>query len=382
MKKPLKIILPIIIIVVGVIAAKQLVNMKRAPHKAEKTLQGILVKVVEVKKENIPVTISSTGIVQPRSMIDITPQVNGKITWVAPNFVAGGFFKEGDRLFSLEKDDYQLALEKAGAEMAQAELEFARVESQASIARQEWQTLNPDTQPSPLVVYEPQVKSAKARIASASANIRKAQLDLKRTTLYAPFDCRIRSESIDLGQYVRSGSPVAKIAGTSVAEVIVPLSPGELQWLEIPGSKSTVIFSGTEMQKQWQGQIVRSLGEVDSQNRMVAVVVSVDDPYELKKTDHGKLALAEGMFVTVVIKGRVLKNTIEIPRSGLRDDSTIWLADSENKLLIRPVKLIRKTRDSVIIAEGLEEGERVIVTGVNGAANGMELRIISPEAAK
>ncbi|MCK5195075.1 MAG: efflux RND transporter periplasmic adaptor subunit [Desulfobulbaceae bacterium] len=386
MKKLLKIFLPILIIVVSVIAAKQLMQMRRAPHKAVKPMQGTLVRVIEVKKTDVPVVVSATGTVQSRRVVDITPQVSGKVSWTAPDFIAGGFFREGDRLFSLEKDDYALDLEKAGAELAQAELELARVISQADIARREWQNLYPDTPPSPLVMYEPQVKSAQARATSAKATIRRAQLDLKRTTFLAPFNCRIRSENIDIGQYVRSGSPVAQIAGTSVAEVIIHLSPDELQWLTFPdsstssrGSKATITFSGTGTEKTWDGHVVRSRGEIDTRSRMVGIVVAVDDPYNLRTHDPLHLPLAEGLFVSVNIKGKPLQETVKIPRSALRDNSSVWIATHDDTLLIRKVTVSRKSRDSVLILTGLDDGERVITSGVNSAANGMKLRILSGE---
>lgn len=382
----LKIILPILIIIVGVIAAKQLLQMRRAPHKAEKSMQGILVRVIEVTKTDVPIVISATGTVQSRRVVDITPQVSGKVSWIAPDFIAGGFFREGDRLFSLEKDDYELDLERTGAELAQAELDLAKVISLADIARQEWQNLHPDTPPSPLVVYEPQVKSAQARVTSAKASIRRGQLDLKRTTLLAPFNCRIRSENVDIGQYVRSGSPVAQIAGTSVAEVIIHLSPDELQWLTFPesntssrGSIATITFSGTGKEKTWEGHVVRSLGEINTKSRMSGIVVAVDDPYNLRKHDPFNLPLAEGLFVSVKIKGKPLQETVEIPRSALRDDSCVWIATKDDTLLIRQVAVSRKNRDAVLIHTGLDDGERVITSGVVGAANGMKLRILSGE---
>jgi RND family efflux transporter MFP subunit len=385
-KKLLKIILPIIIIIVGVIAAKQLMQMRQAPHKAEKPNQGTLVRVIEIKKADVPVVISANGTVQSRRVVDITPQVSSKVSWIAPDFIAGGFFSQGDRLFSLEKDDYELDLEKAGAELAQAELDLAKVLSQADISRNEWTTLHPDIPPTPLVVYEPQVKSSQAKLTSAKATIRRIQLDLKRTTLFAPFNCRIRSENVDIGQYVRSGSAVAQIAGTSVAEVIIHLSPGELQWLIFPdsstsskGSKALIAFSGTGKEKTWEGRVVRSLGEVDTKSRMVGIVVAVDDPYNLLKHDPFNLPLAEGLFVSVKIKGKPLQKTVEIPRSALRDDSSVWIASNDDTLLIQQVTVSRKTRETVLIQTDLDDGERVITSGVDGAANGMKLRILSEE---
>jgi len=80
--------------------------------------------------------------------------------------------------------------------------------------------------------------------------------------------------------------------------------------------------------------------------------------------------------------GKPLKNTVEIPRAALRDGSTVWLVIDDNQLTIQPVTVSRKTRDTVLILAGLNDGQRVITSGVNGAANGMKLRILSEEKAQ
>jgi len=151
------------------------------------------------------------------------------------------FFPSGDLLFEIEAVDYQLAVVRARAVQAQAELELAKVESSALVARREWEGLvmnNPVTdkneKPNPLVLYEPQIKKARADVAAAGAALKQAELDLQRTRIYAPFDCRVRSEGIEAGQYVRAGSSVAVLAGTETAEIVVPLSLEELQWLRVP----------------------------------------------------------------------------------------------------------------------------------------------------
>jgi multidrug resistance efflux pump len=103
--------------------------------------------------------------------------------------VAGGFFRQGERLFSIEDTDYRLALERAEATRAKAEYELATIESQAEVARVEWERLYEDSgeEPNPLVLYEPQLKNARAALASAGSSVRQAEIDLERTRVRASF---------------------------------------------------------------------------------------------------------------------------------------------------------------------------------------------------
>jgi RND family efflux transporter MFP subunit len=268
--------------------------------------------------------------------------------------------------------------------VAQAEFELAQEESNARVARNEWERLAKDKEeePNPLVVYEPQLKRARANVASARAAVRQAELDLQRTALKAPFNCRVRSEEIDLGQYVRSGNSAATVAGTETAEIVVPLPLEELYWLSIPrqgskvkGSPATVKVAAGDQTFIWEGNVVRSLGEVDPRGRMARVVVAVDDPYHLKKSNgDGVPDLEFGMFVEVAIQGDMLTDVFSIPRGALRQDDTVWVVGEEEKLQIRKINVVRRDRETVLIRNDLKEGDRVILTALQGAANGMKLR--------
>jgi multidrug resistance efflux pump len=127
--------------------------------------------------------VSATGTVQARQQAELVAQVSGRVTWLADQFVAGGLFKQGAALFRLEDVDYRLAVERAGADLAAAELALATVRSQARVAREEWQRLQVGAgeKPNPLVLYEPQLKNAEARVAAAGAALRQAEIDLQRT---------------------------------------------------------------------------------------------------------------------------------------------------------------------------------------------------------
>lgn len=383
-QKAIKIILPIVILAVGLIAMRFLILNRPVPLKQTRENPGALVKVVKAESQERQIKIFGTGTVQPEQEVTITLQVNGLINKVAPGFAAGAFFRKGELLFAVESIDYELTVERAKASLIQAENEIIIIESKAAVARQEWERLKLKDQkePNPLIVYGPQYEDAKANRNAVAASLKQAELDLQRTRITAPFNCIVRSEEVGVGKYVRAGNNVAMVASVDGAEIVVPLQLDDLRWLSIPrqgnsekGSDATVRLEvGTNLY-QWQGQLVRSLGEVDMKSRMARLVVRVDDPYRLRTEGYTqKLNLELGMFVEVVFQGETLADMVEIPRAALRENSTVWIMDSDQKLKIVPVEIIRLQKDTILVDGSLEDGDLVILTSLPGGADGMKLR--------
>jgi RND family efflux transporter MFP subunit len=379
----LKIGIPVIIIIAGAVIMLVLISGRPAPVREIKKDPGILVEVIRAERENREVIIKGTGTVEASKEVSVIPQVSGRVTHISPDLNVGGFFETDEVLFEIESTDYELALEQARSAKAKAEYELARIESQAHVARSEWELLdkNRDDPPNPLVLYEPQLKSAKADLASASARIEQARIDLERTKVRSPFNARIRSERIDTGQYVQAGSEVAILAGTDSAEIAVPLPLDNLRWLSIPshgerhnGADSLVRLDMGGATYEWHGHVVRSTGEVDIKTRMMRIIVEVRDPYGLKKDFPSYPSLAAGSFVDVHIKGERLEDVFIIPRSAYRDNSTVWFMGNDSTLQIREVTPVRIERENVIIRQGINDGELIIKTNISGAANGMKLR--------
>ena len=379
----LKIGIPIVIIIAGAVIMLALMSGRPAPVREVKKDPGILVEVIRAERENTEVIIKGAGTVAAAKEVSVIPQVSGRVTYASPDLNVGGFFEADEVLFEIERTDYELALERAKSAKAKAEYELTTIESQARVARSEWEIINKNTAapPNPLVLYEPQLKSAKAELASASAQIEQAKIDLKRTKVRSPFNARIRSESIDIGQYVRAGGEIAVLAGTDSAEIAVPLPLDDLRWLDIPRHGERQISADALVRLdiggvtyKWHGHVVRSTGEVDLKTRMMQLIVEIKDPYGLKKQSPSSPALAAGSFVDVHIKGKTLEDVFIIPRTAFRDNSTVWIMDKNNKLQIRKVIPVRIEREKVLIKEGLDNGELIVKTNISGAANGMKLR--------
>ena len=377
-------LLPFLVIVISLVLTFVLVKSRKTPKPHEAPHLGPLVEVGILSKANRQILISGTGSAQSRYEVSITPQIKGRVSELSPQMVAGGTFQKDELLFAIEDVDYQLAIAHAQATLAQAELELLRNENLADLARKEWHSLNSesDLEPNPLVVYEPQLKSARALRDAAQANVKQAELNLQRTRVFAPFDCYVRSEQLEIGQFLNAGAPVATVAGIDQIEIVVPLPLEEIVWLQVPrkGTKQRGSLAKVELQSggrtfHWQGEITRSLGEIDPRNRMARVVVTVNDPFT-EDTEKANLLndLLPGMFVNVQILGEELSDIISVPRGAMHDNDTIWVIDDENRLHIREVDILRRERDEVLIRSGLDANEKIVLTNLSGAAEGMLLR--------
>ncbi len=378
-------LIPVIILAAGFVGMHAIGLSKTPPKKQVRPNRGALVETIVIKPENRQVAVWATGTVQSQMTAEIVPQVSGRLIALAPGFVVGGFFKKGDILFEIESIDYDLAAEKSRAVLAKAEYELTQIESQARVARLEWERirLKRKGQPNPLVLYEPQLKNARSALASARADLKQRLIDIGRTKIYAPFNCRIRSEAIDPGQYVTAGKRVAVICGTDKAEIVFPVPLHDLQWLCVPrtqqdkayGSPATVSINVNGKSFTWEGKIDRSLNEVDPKGRMIRLVVCVDDPYGLRlQPDRERLNLTEGLFVDVILEGKTVLGVISIPTGALRKNSSVWVMNSDSQLDIRNVEMIRREKENVLIRSGLKSGDRLILTQLSGAAPGMKLR--------
>ena len=380
-KKRFKFLRPLLIVLVGVLIMVALASSRKKPQKASHKSNGALVEVVKVSRETRNIVIEGNGTVQPRYEISLIPQVSGKVVWVHPSFLAGGSFHKGAELIKIEPADYELAVQQAQALVAQAEYQLDVAKANAAVARREWEMMNNTfgmddssdrDEPDPLVLHEPQLRQANAGLASAKATLERANLNLERTTLAAPFNCRVRNRSVAVGQLVGMNAPVAYLYATDLVDIEIGLTIADLAWIKVPGAKATVTLKTSEGSYLWQGRVDRSVGVVDQIGRLAKVVVQVNNPF--KRSDTRVPELSIGSFVSVIIEGRTVENTLIIPRSAMRENNTVWIATKDNTLDIREVELNRLTPTDALIFSGVEEGDMIILTTLSGAANGMKLR--------
>jgi RND family efflux transporter MFP subunit len=343
----------------------------------------VMVRTMEVQTAPRCVTIEGEGTVRPLQEIDLVPQVDGKIIYVAPSLINGGQFTKGEVLLGIEPEDYRLAVTLAQSKVKNSDSLLRMAEEESEAAREEWFQLYMDDpaerkDPPPLVLKQPQLAAARAKLEADRADLKKAMLNLERTRITAPFDGRVEKEDVDLDQYVRPGEKLATIFSTDSAEIAVPLDNESLQWFHVPGftpgqgpgAPATIRARIAGKEQTWKGRVVRAEGKLDEQTRMVRVVVRVDYPYRTKPP------LAMGLFVRVEIRGHEIPGLTIVPRSALREGDIVWVVDPDGRLRYRNVELARIDGDQVQISSGLHTGDQVVTSHLKTVTDGMAVRPI------
>jgi RND family efflux transporter MFP subunit len=378
-RKWMQVSLTLLVLVIGTVGMYALKESRSEAHHKKPPPPLPLVRVVDVAFASRTVSVSGHGTVLPLREISLVPQVAGKAVEISPALVDGGAFKKEDVLLRIDPQDYKIAVTLAKARLKDAESQYAQAREESAAAREEWAQLNGNSAPPPLVAKEPQLAAASAQLEASQAELTKADLQLGRTRIKAPFDGRVAEKQVDIGQYVTTGQKLAVLYATQAAEIVVPLPTEDLAWFHVPGftngngqgADAVVEARVAGETKQWPGRIVRSEGKLDQRTRMVNVVVRIENPYATRPP------LAVGLFAKVTIQGRTLDQAALIPRAALRDNSRVWVVDPKGRLTFRTVEVSRLGFDGVMIRNGLKEGEQIVVSSLKGVSDGMRVRAVA-----
>jgi len=367
--------------VAGIAVIFMLFATQPQPQRANSAPRPVAVFVEEAQSGQVALTVTSQGEAQPRTQINLVPQVAGRITYVNPDFIEGGFFEAGETLIQIEDADYRLAVTRASAQVAQAEQALAREQAESDLAASEWEELG-EGEASALTLREPQLAEARAQLAAAEASLQEARLNLQRTRISAPFAGRVRSKNADLGQYVSPGTNLGQVFSTDTVMVRLPLTDHDLGLLGIPVAYNamgdddagiSVVLSATlaGQHHEWQGRITRTDSAIDPQTRVLYAIAEVDDPYGAAAQDGAPLAV--GLFVSATIEGREIDNAYIIPRNALRGEDSVYIVREGGTMEVHTVNIIDSNPDRVIVSSGVDGGDLVVVSPLRGASNGMRV---------
>lgn len=385
MQKLLKWIAPAVFLMLCIGIAAILMATKPEPQLRIPPTPVPSVNAMRLSKQSFQVIVPSQGIVQARTRSVLIPQVSGEITWISESFRSGGFFKTGEELVKIDSRDYQTALVVAQATLAQRSSAYEVEKAQHEQAKVNWERLGNGETASALVLREPQLAEAKALMESAAANVERAERDLERTVIKAPFEGRIMVKNVDVGQTVSPGTTLAEIFATDYVEIRLPLRNEHLDFVELPEmfrdlkTNETLRQPATRLTGQygsrevtWSGRVVRTQGAFDARSRELFVIAQVDDPYGKADQEHPPLTINQ--FVRAEIQGDKLEDVFVIPRAALRNNDEVVLIGKDNKITRRPVDVIWKQGEQVVIRDGVMEGEVLCLSSLLFAADGAEVR--------
>jgi RND family efflux transporter MFP subunit len=367
-----QIILPIVVLGLGIGALAGISALKKPPEEKPALDATPLVSVEEIQFQPMMFNVSSYGVVNPKYNTNLVSQVMGEITYLSDSFVKGGFVKAGDILAKIDASDYEADLLDAQASIASAKAALVQERANVKVAEKEWAQISNGT-PTDLSLRKPQLAQEIAKLKSAEAGLHRAQRNLERTVIRAPYDSLVSSREVGLGSYVSKGTPVGALLSTDIAEVRLPLADKEIQYLEAKGVNATVELIGNfaGSKQEWIGKIVRSEGVVDSKSRMTYLVAEIVDPYGLKAD---KRELRYGTYVTANISGASAGEVTIVPRH-LIVNGQVAIMDDEKLLRYIDVTMLRQEGSKVVISDGLENGMKLITSALDYPIEGMKLAL-------
>ena len=380
-----------VVIVAMVIGAVLLFSGVEAEHDRD-SQAAQLVTSVDTKTVTASPRIEATGTVVPARKVTVQPQVSGRVTRRHPGLVTGGVVQEGEPLLEIDPRDYRLALEQAetAVELARADLELER--GRQVVAEQEWERFgDADGEPAPLALRKPQQQQAKLEIQQAEQKLQQARLELERTRIHAPFTALVQEAEIEPGELVSPSTAAARLVALDEFWVQVSVPVEALGRLAIPGrdgdrgSPAYIHYRTGGEAVEHEGRVIRLLGDLDAAGRTAQLLVSVADPFslsedEIEDSDPDTPALRDApllldSFVSVQLLSDDPRPVIKLPRLALRNGDQVYIATEDDELEVRDVEIAWRQSDTVAIRDGLDDGTRIIVSGLAAPIEGMPLNV-------
>ncbi|MDA0750840.1 MAG: efflux RND transporter periplasmic adaptor subunit [Verrucomicrobia bacterium] len=385
MQKLLKWVAPAVFLMLCIGIASILMATKPEPQRRIPPTPVPTVNAMRLAKQTFQVIVPSQGVVQARTRSSLIPQVSGEITWISESFRSGGFFKPDEELVKIDPRDYETALVVAKATLAQRASAYEVEKAQHEQAKVNWGRLGNGEKASALVLREPQLAEAKALMESAAANVERAERDLERTVIKAPYEGRIMEKNVDVGQTVSPGTTLAEIFATDYVEIRLPLRNEHLDFVDLPEMfrdlkpqesllRPAVRLTGQYGSRDvtWNGRVVRTQSAFDARSRELFVIAQVDDPYGKVDEEHPPLKINQ--YVRAEIQGDHLEDVFVVPRAALRNNDEVVLIGKDNKIIRRAVEVIWRQGEQVVIRDGVTEGEVLCLSSLLFAADGAEVR--------
>ena len=353
------------------------VFVKTAP-KAERKQPPKMAPLVDtqpLERTDETVVLHLTGTVMPAEEVLLRARVGGEVVKTAPEFLEGGLFSRGTHILTLDPTDYELALAQAQSALETARFNYKLELGRQDVAKREWELINSGEEASDaekeLALRIPHLAASKAALQAAESMLAKAELDLTRTEIRAPFNAVVLSADVNVGSQASPQDRLARLVGTDTYWIRVSIPVDRIDWVTIPGSPVRVVSSSGATH---EGRVIKLLGDIEERGRMARLLVEVEDPLCLKpESKEGKpLLLSE--YVRTEIQGRELKGVYNIPRHALRENNLIWIA-RDGKLEIRKAEVLWRGTRHVLIRALNEDAAQdlLIVSDMTTPIQGMDV---------
>ncbi len=413
----------------GVLAVVYAVRSREGPTRIEAEERTTAVRVVEAASVRVVPRAVGHGSVKPGKVWEAVGEVGGTVVYRHPELQRGAILAAGTELLRIDPTDYRHAVAEIEANIRAADAQLGLLDVRAvnakrslaieernlALARKQLERTREllrrgaisqseaDREERAVLAGEQAVQNLRnsVKLLPAERAVQKAQRDrlkhaletarrnLDRTTVVAPFTCRIAAVNVELAQFAAKGQVLVEADSLDVAEVIaqVPLSrvlallqsdarPAPEAGTVIPRLReelrAVVRLRSGDVAIEWPARFSRMSDTVDPRTRTVGVIVAVDQPY--RQAEAGRRPpLVKNMYVEVELRGPPRPEAVVVPRMALRG-SRVHVVNAEDRLESREVVPDYAQDNWVALRSGLAPGERVVISDLPFAAEGMRLR--------
>ena len=367
---------------VGLVATWVVLTAKSEPQAgAPPERPAPMVEVITAAPADHQLRVRTQGTVRAKTQVELAAQVAGRVVKVSENFADGGFFQAGDVLLTIEPDDYEFALARTEAALAQAEQRLAEERGRSRQAEREWRELG-SAEANDLFLRKPQLRAAELAVTAAEADVAASKLALDRTIIRAPFDGRVLQKRADMGQFVGNGTPLAQVYAIEALELRLPVSDAQLALLPeslltssggLVGASAAITVNIGDKVWNFSAPIVRAEAEIDRRSRVANLIAEFSGSPEIKE---GRPELTPGVFARAEIMGRPVPGVIELSNSALSPDGHILVVNEQSVLERRDVAVVNREKDRVWIS-GIGEGEAVVAQLNNTLFPGLRVQMMT-----
>ncbi|OUS27563.1 hypothetical protein A9Q99_14045 [Gammaproteobacteria bacterium 45_16_T64] len=422
-------------LVAGIVISVVLVKSRPAMEHTNNAKKAVPVNVITLKQYSIAPTITGYGVVEPDVLLNLKAEINGAVTYIHPQLRKGELIAKDTLVLTVDDRDYRLALQQAKADVAvskanlreldlnldDVKVNLSLVKQKLTLANKELARMqnllkkksisqsNVDSQQSAVIQLKQEVQNLQnqlntlpaqrdvmlAKIIISEASVETQQRNLERTQIVMPFDGRITDLSVEENQFVSQGAGLFSTQTINKVLINVQLPVERFQSLartmpqgQMPFEKTVLSFSASQIFEmlgveaevrlaenpdiRWPAKVERISDNLDPSTRTLGIMVSVENPYQKVQPGVRPPLIAE-MYTEVIIRSQPQPFFV-LPRDALHEGS-VYTVSTENpdelqKITVEPDYQFGSV---ALFKEGFEEGQRLVVSDLFPAVNGMKL---------
>lgn len=386
-----KVLAPIVVLLLCLLLAYQISQSQPPASKGRPSKANpLLVEVDKIAPRDFQVTVESYGVLKANTRTNLLSLVSGQVLKVSPAFQRGAFVQEGQVLLVIDPLEYEVSLQTARSDLANAELALAEEEARSEQALRDWRTQEKinSTPARDYALRYPQLKAAKAKLETAKAKLSLAQKNLERTKVRAPYDGRLIETFVNKGSVISTSTPVAELYSSESLELSLPIASRDLAFLDLPSSESYQDTSSSAYVRienslvvpaeYWQAMIVGTEALVDAENQQIYALAKIVKPLTSETSERPVQALKVGQYLHANIQGKTIDEAILVPNSAIYQGTYVYVVEKIEKqdvLARREVNVRWRNEELSLIESGLNIGDLLVRTPLGQVTSGTRVAI-------